>query len=123
MPQDIRLTGNEGFVLDEKTVIITSEKPIGELLKGYLMPACGFGLRILSSFNEQTDPSRKRIILQIDENAHKNAEGYNLTVTEDKVLIQAPYPQGLKHGIQTIRQLLSPSIMQSRKADNGFKRS
>ncbi len=35
-------------------------------------------------------------------------EGYNLTVTEDKIVLSANQPVGLFRGVQTLRQLLPP---------------
>jgi hexosaminidase len=41
-------------------------------------------------------------------------EGYELTVSRERVDLVAPHPAGLFHGVQTLRQLLPPSIESSK---------
>jgi hexosaminidase len=54
-------------------------------------------------------PSTKVIELQKDA-AITSPEGYNITITEQKVLLKASAPAGMFRAVQTIRQLLSPAI-------------
>ena len=44
-------------------------------------------------------------------------EGYGLTITPGEVVLRAPHPAGLFHGIQTFRQLLPAEIESGVKVD------
>ena len=58
----------------------------------------------------QSAPARG-IALRLDASkANLGLEGYELTVTRDSVTLTAAQPSGLFYGVQTIRQLLPPSV-------------
>lgn len=69
------------------------------------------------------DPAGAGIALRIDRSdPDAGAEGYRLVVTPDGVLISAAAVAGLRHGIQTLRQLLPPQIYARRPApDAGWR--
>ncbi|UQX87582.1 beta-N-acetylhexosaminidase [Jatrophihabitans telluris] len=112
MPSHIELTG-ELFWLDETTGLDLDPgtEEVGELLREYLGEA-GFPL---------TGKGERRIQLRLDplpqtgvaEAAGRQAyhldarlEAYRLDVGEDAVTITASAVDGLRHGVQTLRQLL-----------------
>ncbi|UUN30535.1 beta-N-acetylhexosaminidase [Streptomyces sp. FIT100] len=53
-----------------------------------------------------------RVVLALDPAlTGLGAEGYGLTVGPDAVLLRAARPEGLLHGVQTLRQLLPPDVL------------
>lgn len=112
LPTSVEATGDV-FELREKTAILVDGESgellrIGEYLAGKLRPSTGFDLKVSSS---QGEPGDGNIFLTTS-NADSTLgdEGYELTITEDLLIVAAPKPAGLFMGIQTVRQLLSDSI-------------
>jgi hexosaminidase len=80
---------------------------IGRYLADRLNRATGYSLRALAT----AAPPRKNVYLttQGSESALGD-EGYQLTITTDLVTLVANSPAGLFYGVQTLRQLFSPTI-------------
>jgi hexosaminidase len=75
------------------------------VLRDQLRPATGLPLPIAPS------AKASRITLALDPSlASLGDEGYRLTASTDEVAIRAPKPPGIRHGSQTLRQLLPPDI-------------
>jgi len=104
------------FQLNQKTVVLadTSDnnvKNITQQLKKRIDSATGFRLKI-QNYNS-SDDNTITLAIDTDTASYGNKEGYSLTVTTEGVTLQAPTPQGLFYGIQTLFQLLPPQIYQS----------
>jgi len=73
---------------------------VADLLAGYLGPGrtrtgAGPGIRLALGGDRRS----------------LGAEGYTLKIRTDQVTLTAPEPAGLRHGVQTLRQLLPPSTL------------
>ncbi|WP_329137768.1 beta-N-acetylhexosaminidase [Streptomyces sp. NBC_01476] len=101
-----RLPGR--FTFDENTTVRADGDAMAaaKLLRTLLAPATGLPLR----------PSPAgTVVLTVDPQlGGLGAEGYGLTVGPDAVLLRAARPEGLLHGVQTIRQLLPPEALSRR---------
>jgi hexosaminidase len=112
MPVSVTATGDT-FTLTAATDIYvepaTAElTAIGDYLAGKLRPSTGYGLRVLPATGVRT---RGNLYLTTQGgDPALGEEGYHLAVTPDWVTLAAYQPAGLFRGIQTIRQLLPPSV-------------
>lgn len=84
---------------------------IGQYLAERLAPATGYPIPVLETLGPP--PADGHFYLTLGEDDALGEEGYELTVTEDLVTLVAYQPAGLFWGLQTIRQLLPPSIERS----------
>ncbi len=104
------------FILSEKANIYIAPQnaemeKIGQYLAGRMNPATGYGMRVLPTTGP---PSNGNIHLTtLNGDPALGEEGYQLTITEQLITLEAYQPAGLFRGIQTLRQLLPPSIEQS----------
>ncbi|MEO3847894.1 beta-N-acetylhexosaminidase [Streptomyces sp. B8F3] len=87
-----------------KSAAAVSARDAGEYLAGVLRPSTGFELPVGSKSGE--------VELRLSDTLKKTVgtEGYELTSGTDGVLISAAAPAGLFHGVQTLRQLLPPTV-------------
>ncbi len=103
------------FRLDEATAIVADDRDLGELLAAYLRPATGCDLPVQAP--DATDAEQvNAIILRLDGRSTAD-DAYDLKVSAASVDIAAPTVDGLRHGVQTLRQLLPPEIMSRDKVD------
>jgi hexosaminidase len=112
-PQHLEM-GEGQFIINADTIIVTSEQAIAKLVVSYLQPATGFELKIQA----ESEAESNIITLGLSDEASDNPEGYQLTVTNDKITLQAPQATGLFFGIQTLRQLLPAQIVGDELAEN-----
>ncbi|MGL6268921.1 MAG: beta-N-acetylhexosaminidase, partial [Chitinophagaceae bacterium] len=116
IPKPYSITINSGsFAFSDKTSIFTlgSEPELQKLasqLAAILKPATGFQFSVSSS---NTAPTNGNIYLALNGDANLGEEGYTLNVNKENIQLSAATPAGLFRGIQTIRQLLPPSIEMS----------
>jgi len=116
IPKPVSVTYNSGsFALDDKTTIFTlgdapEIRKIATQLAGILKPATGFQLTVS---NGTSTPVKGNIYLALNGNANLGDEGYTLNISSENIQLSAAKPAGLFRGIQTIRQLLPPSIEMS----------
>jgi hexosaminidase len=114
LPAQIQITATDTFVIDSTVAVVVSPGagPEGYRIAGYLATLLGgptAGPPPALNPGEPTPPHS--IVLSLD--ASKTAlglEGYELAITRAGVTLTAAQPNGLFHGVQTIRQLLPWSI-------------
>ncbi|MEM6348200.1 MAG: family 20 glycosylhydrolase [Bacteroidota bacterium] len=106
-PVSLRATGSSFNLSKEASIKAEGEAAeIAELLAAYLRPATGFPLAISAGAAASGD-----IALAIDPAlGTTQAEGYELTITEEIVSLKSRDKAGLFMGLQTLRQLLPASI-------------
>ena len=118
-PQTLAFQPGE-FRLAPDTRIISdaSSLPTAKQLAARLRPATGYALSVKTKSNAGAAMANVIVLTSKNANAHLGAEGYELTVTTNSVVIRAPAPAGLFYGAQTLLQLLPPEIF-SPKAVKG----
>ncbi|MFF7203730.1 beta-N-acetylhexosaminidase [Streptomyces sp. NPDC008141] len=106
VPRPTQLTVMNGrFTFDARTTVRAAPgaEPAAALLRTLLAPATGLPLPLAAD---------GRVVIALDAGlTGLGAEGYGLTVGADAVLLRAARPEGLVHGVQTIRQLLPPEAL------------
>lgn len=113
-PVSATLSGNAFFLTAETKITVTpgiEGMQIGQYLSSVLKPATGFELPV--SEGEAGEASGVIFLSLNKDNAALGAEGYELTVTDNQVKIEAGQQAGLFYGIQTLRQLLPAEIEQT----------
>jgi hexosaminidase len=113
IPLPMEVTEGEGqFLLTNKTTIVAPDEAAAtaQYLADVLAPATGFRLGVT---RERSDDNFLELRLDESLSDKLGNEGYALEVTSSRVTIVAPKPAGLFYGIQTLRQLLPPSIFRS----------
>jgi len=120
-PMKMNLTGGS-FTIKPKTIIyVISDSPeiysIAKYFAGQIKPATGMKLSLLESV-EIDPPAGSILFTTTAADKTLGAEGYELIVKPNSILVRAPYPEGLFYGIQTLRQLLPAQIESQQKADN-----
>ncbi len=111
VPQKMELHDGT-FRLSPETRILANSDSIktAELLAGSLRKSTGYPLMVSRRFFSGA-PSQNSILLTTkDADANLGAEGYELTVATNSVVIRAPTQAGLFYGVQTLLQLLPPEI-------------
>ena len=105
------------FIITPSTRVIAKADTQAEAAKLIDALAGPMGFSLQCSANPQG--REKTIELALDRRPSALAdEGYTLEVTEQRILIRARRPAGLFYGIQTLLQLLPPSIFSKTKVDN-----
>tara|TARA_R110002074_G_scaffold240916_2_gene412632 strand:+ start:182 stop:628 length:447 start_codon:yes stop_codon:yes gene_type:complete len=97
------ISGSKTFKIDKETQLVfdNDTKNIVTSLQNYFKNDFGFDLK---STNYQS-LKKNFIVFKVDENLAD--EGYELTITEDKILICAKNTTGWFYGTQTLMQLCS----------------
>ncbi len=121
VPQPARLTLAEGeFSLTPDTAIYTDEASTatGEQLASRLRPSTGFPLKVMAT-NASAEPITNAILLTTS-NAKKElgAEGYELSVASNAIVIRAPEQAGLFYGAQSLAQMLPPQAFSTNVVTN-----
>ncbi|RKE55852.1 beta-N-acetylhexosaminidase [Sphingobacterium detergens] len=110
IPEPVLYTQGEGtFTIDAGTSIVipqshTELKPLAEHLNKWIAELNGTTLAIANGSEKST--STISLLLNPSLNNINNDEGYQLSITKNKVILQARKPAGLFNGLQTFRQLL-----------------
>ena len=112
-PVSFTLNGSEPFRLDSTTTIfvgnVAEVARTGEILAALLRPATGYPIPIA------TEGTRVGgIALRL--NTAATGEAYQITVTRDSIRISGT-PSGIFRGIQTLRQVMPPSIESDMRLD------
>lgn len=116
LPSTINKLETNPFLITEETGIYVSSGNeevyrIGEYLASILRPSTGFEIEIGTAGD--SPPAGSINLVLSDEKAALGNEGYELMVTEEHLTLTASQPAGLFRGIQTIRQLLPPTVESS----------
>ncbi|EKD31204.1 MAG: hypothetical protein ACD_77C00369G0001 [uncultured bacterium] len=112
IPKPNSVTTGEGvFILNENTTIGTNDKNLSDLnyLKDILFRATGFPVivsKTIQPFNS--------IFLDVSGNYQIPAEGYILTINANGASIKASASSGIFYGIQSLLQLLPPTVFSGR---------
>ncbi len=99
------------FKLEPKTRILTDRvsQATGKYLTERLDKATGYDLKTATSTKAQ--PGKGTILLTTkDAKPELGAEGYELTVTTDSVVVRASKSAGLFYGVQSLLQLMPPEV-------------
>jgi hexosaminidase len=86
---------------------------MADYLSSVLKPATGFSFRIDSAAK-----SSNSISLNLVNDSSLAAEGYELKITTNGIVLNANQPAGIFYGIQTIRQLL-PAAIEKKEVQKG----
>jgi hexosaminidase len=115
IPEPVSLQRGTGtFVLSSATSIQLPGKPekdparlkIAQYLRDEIRPATGLDLKI----SREASSAGIQLLLNNKPDAQLGAEGYQLEVSPEKVLIRANHTSGLFYGVQSLLQLLPKEI-------------
>ena len=97
----------------QKILVDSASLQTGQYLATILFKSTGF--QFVVATNGSAGPVRQAILLTtVNALPGLGAEGYELTVAPDSVVIRAPAQAGLFYGVQSLLQLLPPQIMSQR---------
>ena len=111
-PVSLQVRGGTSWTLRDSSVIAVpgGEAPlvaIAEQLAGVLRPSTGFALPVQPAATSAAGS----IVLRLSSgSAWASQDAYSVTVTTERVVIEAGHPAGVFRGMQTVRQLLPPNI-------------
>lgn len=110
IPKPLKVTAtNGGFALDEFTAIYTSENAVGfEEVGKFLATKIKAKTDLDVQVNVNEIPNMETVIYinKSDSTEIKGAEGYQLYITPDSVILNANTAAGAFRGIQTLRQII-----------------
>lgn len=112
IPKPVSLTKGEGFFeINSSTTIFTNEKKGTNLpyLKSFLSAATGYSLP-----EDKIARGENTIILDISSSYNLPEEGYRFSSNEKQIVIKASTSKGIFYGIQTLLQMLPPSVYSGR---------
>ena len=117
-PMETKHTGGH-FTIKDKTAIYfqgdsAGAKTVAEYLSETLRPATGLSLVVLEQ-SKAKPPLDSFLLTTENSDCGLANEGYELTVTENGVVLRAPNQAGLFYGVQTIRHLLPAQIESQKK--------
>jgi hexosaminidase len=89
----------------------------GQYLAALLFKSTGYQFQV--GANGGSSAVKGAILLTtVNANSNLGAEGYELTVAPDSVVIRAPAPAGVFYGVQSLLQLLPPEVFALRPVRN-----
>ncbi len=114
IPMPVSVTPGAGtFSISETTRIVVDANnddllAVGQYLADHLRSATGFELPVVAA-SDTLEVGQVRLTILSDA-SRLVSEAYELTVSPDGITLSAATPEGVFRGVQTIRQLLPPSI-------------
>jgi hexosaminidase len=108
LPDTVNLNTDTRLALDTSTAVYLDSGfgAEGLAVKGYLEQLLAPTVKVVTA---DQIPGARSIQLSMSTSPFIGDEGYELAIT-DRIKISARTPAGLFHGVQTLRQLLPPSI-------------
>jgi hexosaminidase len=119
VPLPVKLEFRAGvFKLQARTRILVEApaRETGRYLAERLGPATGRSFKLGA---DRERPKGNIVLTTRGANAALGAEGYELVVTEDSVVIRAPGAAGLFYGVQSLFELLPPKVLAAKPAGSG----
>jgi hexosaminidase len=117
-PETMEL-GEGEFTFGPKTAIVVEAgtRRVGEYLAGLLKTPAGFDLAVRDA-SAGDSPADCVVLRIVPGKNHLGPEGYEMTVSKDRVHIEAPAEAGAFYAVQTLRQLL-PAAVESECSTTG----
>ncbi|MGA9779404.1 MAG: beta-N-acetylhexosaminidase [Limisphaerales bacterium] len=113
-PQKVILKAGAFELTSGTSVYVDSaSRQTADFLTERLHQSTGYPFKIRAKFFAGKAVKDGILLTTRDANTNLGAEGYELAVTTDSVVIRAPTPAGLFYGVQTLFQLLPPEIFSS----------
>ena len=102
------------FTLNADTRILADDqsRPAAELLAARLRAATGFDFKIKSA---KANPVNAILLTTAKPDVADGAEGYELSVKLDRIIIRAATPAGVFYGTQTLLQLLPAQVFATKR--------
>lgn len=112
IPAPVSLVETRGaFRIDDKTrVLVYPLNNETSLAAKFLTEMLTKSASLTIPVEEGSRTAKDRIFMVIDTSINMGPEGYILEVSKKWIILKAPTPEGLFHGVQTIRQLLPPQV-------------
>lgn len=113
VPAEVQPDASDAFRINHDTKIYTQSgsedaTKVGRYLAGILRPSTGYALPVVTVPHTKHRDGIRLLLSGADDRV--GDQGYELEVTHEGVVIRADQPAGLFAGVQTLRQLLPPSI-------------
>jgi hexosaminidase len=110
-PMSVISANGDAFVLtDSASIVVESVNSEPARIAGHLAALLRASTGFAVPVSTNGTSVRGAIVLRLSGDTTLGAEGYRLTAARDSVRITASAPDGLFHGVQTLRQLLPPEI-------------
>jgi len=115
VPQPAKLKPAQGqfvFTGDTRIVVPNDDVDIHNAvftLLERLLVSTGLNIKIVYNTNDDIKPDKNMIFCKL-KTSIANKEAYKMTITKDRIDIEAGAPAGFFYAMQTIRQLLPPEI-------------
>jgi hexosaminidase len=113
-PRSVQIAGDDGFTIDSTTMVVVATGASAEVerIARYVVDLIGSpGVRAPRRLGAGEVPPPGSVYLTTDgDRAALGEEGYELSVARAGVTLAASQPAGLFYGVQTMRQLLPPSV-------------
>jgi len=120
LPQQMELRAGV-FRLAPDTEIFASyaSRQTARQLAARLRTGTGYPLKVVAKWGANRAVTNAILFTTRDASTNLGAEGYELTVADNSVVVRAPTPAGLFYGAQTLLQLLPPKIFSTNQVANG----